>query len=140
MQRNSNKNYSFLKTKVSPALLFGLAFLLLFISCPVKKLLLRNFSSNTSSVARSNETNINKSSKANAVMNENCSFAKKPFFTAGLAYHVNIQPPVYFLNSSNAAGFKINYFLNGLNGNYHPLTTHKNLSVPLFLQHLRLLI
>ncbi|HEU5364144.1 MAG TPA: hypothetical protein VFU62_01365 [Hanamia sp.] len=141
MQTLSNKNYILSKSKASWALLLGLAFLLLFVSCPVKKFLFRNFNSNYSSVTRSNETNINKSINVGyPIANESCSSAKSSFFKTDLAYPVNIQTPLCFLNNLNASGFKINYYLNGLNDHFHLITANKNLSVPLFLQHLRLLI
>lgn len=140
MQKDLNKDHSFRKTKVAPPLLFALTFLLLFVSCPVKKFLLTNFIHDTSSFAANNETSNNKSNKVNYALEKgNCSFANDPFFTTD-SYRIKILLPVFYLNSSCAAGFKINYFINGLNSTYYPLITDKNLSVPLFLQHLRLLI
>lgn len=139
MQKSLNKKL-FLKKQVSGGLLFALAFIILFVSCPVKKLLLRNFPSHTSVATRTHDSNINPGNNANSVVeNENCSFAKNPVATADLLSHIDINAPVYFLHP-NAAGFKINYFLSGLHGNYHLIKNSKNLSVPLFLQHLRLLI
>lgn len=141
MQKRINKSKLFLKRKVSAGLLFILAFTLLFVSCPVKKLVLRNFTSHTSPVTTNPDKNINSANNANYVAeNENCSFAKNAVVTTDLVRHIDINAPVHFLNNANAAGFKINYFLSGLNENSRSLIVTKNLSVPLFLQHLRLLI
>jgi len=141
MQKRINKSKLFLKRKVSAGLLFILAFTLLFVSCPVKKLLLRNFTSHTSPIAGNHDTNVHSGTHANYIAeNEHCSFAKNAVVTTDLVRHIDIKPRVYSLNNANATGFKVNYFLSGLNENSHSLTVTKNLSVPLFLQHLRLLI
>ncbi len=141
MHKRSNKVCLFHNRKVSTTLLLPLAFLFLFVSCPLKKLLLKEFNNTFTSAARSDKTNINPGNDAHfTIANANCSLVKKPSFTTESAYHIHIKAPVYFLNSTNSDGFKINYFLNGLNGFHHRLTIHKNLSVPLFLEHLKLLI
>lgn len=141
MQKPINKSKLFLKRKVSAGLLFILAFTLLFVSCPVKKLLLRNFTSHTSPIAGNHDTNVHSGTHANYIAeNEHCSFAKNAVVTTDLVRHIDIKPRVYSLNNANATGFKINYFLSGLNENSRSLIVTKNLSVPLFLQHLRLLI
>jgi len=141
MQKSLNKSNLFLKRKVSATLLFVLAFIILFVSCPVKKLLLRNFTAQTSRGTRSHDANTNSGNNVNYIAeNESCSFAKNPVVTTDLLGHTYINAPVYFRNNANATEFRINYFLSGLNEDFYPLAFIKNLSVSLFLQHLRLLI
>lgn len=140
MQKNLHKGGPIRKTKVSATLLFILAFSLLFISCPVKKFLLTSFIHHSSSVTAGYETTNDKNSKIDyAFAKGHCSFATDRFCTSD-SCRIKILSPVFFVNSSNASGFKINYFVAGLNAHNSWSTNHKNLSVPLFLQHLRLLI
>lgn len=141
MQNSLNKSKLILKRKVSAGLLFILAFTLLFVSCPVKKLLLRNFSSLTAPVTRNHNVHNNSIINANYVAeNKHCSFVKNAVITTDLVSHMDIKAPVYFPENATATGFELNYFLSGLNENSKSLIPAKNLSVPLFLQHLRLLI
>ncbi|MGN6532215.1 MAG: hypothetical protein ACTHK0_10735 [Ginsengibacter sp.] len=137
MEKRSDKGYWFRKTKVTPALWLALAFSMLIASCPVKRFLLKD--SIKTSTTKSHQTNINKNDEwADAGWSQNFSFAKKPLFTTELYQPVKLQAPVFFLNN-HKPGFKINYFLSGTNIQY-PLSTFDNSSLPLFLQHLRLLI
>jgi len=139
MHNRNDTRYLFLKRKVSTALLFVVAFLFLIVSCPLKKLLLKDVSSHFSALTGSNKTNINQSNTIHYAV-ANCPVAKDPFFTTDLQQE-KIQAPVYLLNNPNATGFKINYFLNATNGNGHSLfASSATSSVPLFLQQLRLLI
>lgn len=141
MKKSENKIHLFAKAKVSSALLFSLAFLLLIVSCPLKKFLKNNFSANSTSATRSNHTNINQRTITNYSNAFNsCAVSEESVFTTDVSQQVKQQTPVYFANIINEPGYNTHYFLSRINYSYHPSSASLSSSLPLFLQHLRLLI
>jgi hypothetical protein len=140
MIKSENKIYLFTKAKVSSALLFSLALLLLIVSCPIKRFVKNSFSATSTSAGRSNQTNSKKHTVTNYSNEFNsCSVSEEPFFTTDFSQQVKLQVPENFANIINEPGFNIHYFLSGINYSNHPPISH-HLPLPLFLQHLRLLI
>jgi uncharacterized protein (UPF0333 family) len=141
MQKSKHKIHFFSKAKVSSALLFSLALLLLIDSCPLKRLLKNTFSANSTSATKGNQTNINEPTVTNYSNSVNsCAVSEKPVFTIDLSQQVNLHTPVYFQNIINEPGYNTHYFLSRINYSYNPSSASFNSSLPLFLQHLRLLI
>jgi hypothetical protein len=140
MKKSGNPFYFFPKTGAASALMFSLALLILVVSCPLKRLLTDGMATSTS-VPRSNQTNNNQHSVKNYSDEFNsCSISDRPVFTSDLLHTVKVQAPVYFQNIFNEPGYNIHYFLSGINYRYHSSTASLNSPLPLFLQHLRLLI
>ncbi len=141
MQKSENKIHLFPKAKVSSALLFSLAFLLLIVSCPLKRFLKDSFSATSTSATRGNQTHINQRTVTNYSNAFNsCSVSEESVFTTDLSQQVTLQTPVYFSNIINEPGYNTHYFLSRINYSYHPSSASLSSSLPLFLQHLRLLI
>lgn len=141
MKRSENKIHLFAKANVSSALLFSLAFLLLIVSCPLKRFLKNSFSATSTSATRGNQTNINQRTVANynnAV--SGCPVLEEAVFTTDLSQQVKLQTLVYFSNIINEPGYNTHYFLSGITYSYNPSSASLNSSLPFFLQHLWLLI
>ncbi len=136
---NTNADHIILTGKAyKSAFLFALAVLLLVASCPLKRLL-RN---NSSSSVRSNQTDINKRTNTGYNTVDNCYAVKKKtaLIKSGSSEKVVFFTPSYLSNVSNASGFNINYYIRGINYKWGHLAFSNPSSIPLFLQHLRLLI
>lgn len=140
MKKSENRIYLSSKARFSPALLFSLAFLLLIVSCPVKRFLKHSFNAAaTSAVANQNSSNRHSVTNYKSAFNI-CSVSKEAVFITDFSPQSTIQAPVYFANIINEPGYNIHYFLSGINYSYSSPFASLNSSVPLFLQHLRLLI
>jgi hypothetical protein len=138
MKKCENRVYFSSKGKFSPALLFPLAFLLLIVSCPVKRFLKHSFNAAATS-ALPHQASSSRHSVANFKSAFNiCSVSKETVFTTEISQQATPQSPLYFANSIIGPG-TIHYFLSGINS-YSSSSASLNSSVPLFLQHLRLLI
>lgn len=140
---NTSANHILLTGKAhKSAFLFALAVLLLVVSCPLKRLLQNNPGSYSRSSVRSNQTNINQRTNTGYSTADNCCAVKKKtaFVKSGLSQKVVLFTPSYLSNVSDASGFDINYYLSGINYNSANVEITNASSLPLFLQHLRLLI
>ena len=126
---------------IHTALTFALAMLVLVVSCPVKRLLSTNFSS-TSSSTKSSLTNIYQSANIQNNATATCSIENGKTFVveSDISQKHKLPLPFYPSNINNQAGFDINYFLSGINYNRTQPVASLPVSLPLFLQHLRLLI
>jgi len=133
MKKSGNKIHLFIKAKVSSALLFSLAFLLLIVSCPLKKFLKDSISPTSTSATRSNQTNNNQrtiTSYSSAFVN--CIVSEESIFTTDLSQQVKLQTPVYFQNIINEPGYNTPYFLSRINCSYNPSSASNNSSLPLY--------
>jgi hypothetical protein len=140
MKKRVNKVYFFSKAGAASALMFPLALLILVVSCPLKRFLTEGATTSTS-VPRNNQTNSHQRTVTNYSNEFNsCSVSDGPVLTSDLSQTVKIQAPVYFQNIFNQPGYNIHYFLSGINYNYSSTPASLNSPLPLFLQHLRLLI
>lgn len=140
---NTSANHILLTGKAyKSAFLFALAVLLLVVSCPLKRLLQKNEGSYSSTSVRSNQTNIDQRTNTGYSSADNCCVVKKKtsFAKSGLSQKVVVFTPSYLSNVSDASGFDINYYLSGVNYKAAHVAFSNPSSIPLFLQHLRLLI
>jgi hypothetical protein len=138
---SDNRFYSSTKARIFSALLFSLSLLVLVVSCPLKKLLHNESAESTRAVTRSNQTNINNRTDVEySSASNNCRVRDVIVFVkSDLSQPTNVQAPVYFANVINATGFNVNYYLSRLSFRNADLTSNTS-SLPLFLQHLQLLI
>ena len=141
MNSSLNKIFSPRKATVYTALMFALAMLVLIVSCPVKRLLLTNFNSTASSSQKSNQNiypGVNIENNATA----DCSVEndKTDVIKSDVSQQHKLPLPLYLSNINNQAGFDINYFLSGISYNITQSIASQHATLPLFLQHLRLLI
>lgn len=128
--------------KIFSALSVALAVLILVVSCPVKRLLQNNFVSISTTATKSSQTNLNQRSSADNSIAGNCSITAHNTVLAKQDLSKQNKLPLPYHPSSiiAEAGFDLNYFLTGLNpGSLRSANTLYR-SIPLFLQHLRLLI
>lgn len=141
MNTSANGIYSCRKATIYAALMFALAVMLLVVSCPLKRLLQNNFVSNSSSAVKG-QTNINHRTGADYSAFANSCADKKEIILAkpDLFKQSELLVPLYLSNIIRRPGFTINYFLSGTNYNYAFLVSSHYSTLPLFLQHLRLLI
>ena len=142
MNTSKNKIYSTGKAKLSLALLFALAVILLVVSCPLKRLLQSNDIVNTATATRTNQTNINSGSSTQRAAIENCCAIKKKavFAQTNLVQKVKLSSPLYVSNLFAERGFDIHYSLSRIKNNPAYVVSSNASSLPLYLQHLRLLI
>lgn len=138
---SGNRFYSSTKSRIFSVLLFSLSLLLLIVSCPLKKLLHTESAESTRAVTRSNQTNINNLNESEYSQElHSCGVSDETVFVkSDLSQQNNLCTPVYFANAINATGFNINYYLSQIRYPNSGSTSHLS-SIPLFLQHLRLLI
>ena len=142
MNSSLNKIFSPRKATVHTALMFALAMLVLIVSCPVKRLLLTNFNSTASSSQKSSQTNIYQGVNIENSATANCSVEndKTDVIKSDVSQQHKLPLPLYLSNISNQSGFDINYFLSGISYNITQSIASQHATLPLFLQHLRLLI
>jgi uncharacterized protein (UPF0333 family) len=142
MNTSANKIYSTGKAKLSLAFLFALAVLLLVVSCPLKRLLQSNDIVKTSTATRINQTNISSSSSAQRASIENCCALKKRgvFVQSNLLQKVKPLLPLYVSNLYTERGFDIHYSLSRIRNEAAYVVSSNTSSLPIYLQHLRLLI
>ena len=141
MNTSVNKIFLTRKATVYTALMFALAMLVLIVSCPVKRLLLTNFNSSASSSQKNNQ-NIYHSANLENNAAANCSIVndKSVVIKSDVLQQHILHLPFYISNINNKAGFNINYFLSGISYNSTQSIASQHTTLPLFLQHLRLLI
>jgi uncharacterized protein (UPF0333 family) len=142
MNTSTNKIYSTGKAKLSLALLFALAVILLVVSCPLKRLLQNNDIVSTATTTRTNQTNISSSSSTQRASVENCCALKKRavFAETNLVQKVKLSSPLYVSNLLTERGFDIHYSLSRIKDEPAYVVSFNTSSLPIYLQHLRLLI
>ena len=142
MNTSANKIYSTGKAKLSLAFLFALAVLLLVVTCPLKRLLQSNDIVNTSTAKRINQTNINSGSSAQRASVENCCALKKRavFAHTNLVQKVKLSSPLNVSTLFTETGFDIHYSLSRIKNEAAYVVSPNTSSLPIYLQHLRLLI
>ncbi len=137
------KIFSTSKATAYSAVLFALALTMLIVSCPLKKFLQSDHIAGSSLPVRTNQTNINLQNEddINSVANSCYAAKNKIVLTKSYAsQRVKLLAGNELSYISIQAGFGLNYFLNStqpLSG--VTVSTHRS-DLPLFLQHLRLLI
>ncbi|MBN8717988.1 hypothetical protein SAMN05444410_101367 [Hydrobacter penzbergensis] len=123
--------------KVSSAMIFVLAVLLLVVSCPLKRFLQTNAGSSIT---------FQKGTKAQTITNTNykaasCCSIKKKVVLVEAAKLKQTKPASTLLTIYNQqSGFSIHHYLSSLDAHVYPSGSIKLSSLPLFLQHRRLLI
>lgn len=139
MQKKGNINY---QKNVGSAALFALAILILVVSCPLKRLLTNNFSSQTSSHVKSKSTN---NTRAFSVFYSNDTTCytdtdKVAILQADKIQQINTDVPLFTDNIFNYTGYFIHSFLNGNTANYNIVAVVNYSSLPLFLRHRSILV
>lgn len=136
---NSSINYnSVATTKGRTALLFLLAVLMLVVSCPFKRLLQTENNSQTSPQS----VKWNGAERKVAAYQNTCNCAKKQKITL-VKIEISKQKlpaPEFIAEQNFQTGFSIHYFLSGTEKQYPFFSASSPSSLPLFLQHRRLLI
>lgn len=142
MNSSANSIYSSRKITVYSAILSALALLILVVSCPLKQLLQENLVSNSSHAVRTNQTNTSQNSNTDYSAQDNCCNVRNNtvLIQPDLSQQVKLPVPLYFSNIIELPGFDVNYFLSRIKNNTTTLLSSNLSSLPLFLQHLRLLI
>ena len=143
MNTSANTIFSPRKATVYTALTFALAMLVLVVSCPVKRLLLTNFNSTaSSSPTKSSRTNIYQGANIENNATANCYTEndKTAVVESDISQKHKLTLPLYLSNINNQTGFDINYFLSRISYNSTQSVASQHSTLPLFLQHLRLLI
>lgn len=130
------------KAQIRSALLFALAVMLLLVNCPLKRVLQNNYGEYAASATRTNQTNINQRTNADYRAAESCSaIQKKTAFVSSNSFQKeHLTAPFDVLNVTHATGFYINYYLSSIRSKPAASNISTPYSLPLFLQHLRLLI
>lgn len=142
MNISTNKIYSSPKAVFHTALLVVLAVVLLVVSCPLKRVLQNDFTANSSSPVRTNQTNINQATASDYYeLADGCGIKQQVTFTKfNLPQQVSIPAFTDLSYISTQSGFGLNYFLSRISFKNTILSEYTHSSLPLFLQHLRLLI
>ena len=141
MNTSSNKIYSSPWAVLQTALVFVLSVMLLVVSCPLKLVLQKDFVSKSSSPVRTNQTNINQATASDYTSTDGCEVKQKAKLTKfNESHRVKIPAFTNLSYISNQAGFGLHHFLSGISFKNTFLSKSIFPSLPLFLQHLRLLI
>lgn len=136
MNASANKQNT-IGRRFSSALLFALAVLLLAVSCPVKRFFNTNFANATQQSSKE-ESQPGKAAKYQSI--SCCSLKHKTILVKASFKKQNAPVPDVVLTGNSQSGFDINYFLSRTRNN-HFRSAHSTVSsLPLFLQHRRLLI
>jgi hypothetical protein len=134
----SAHNTSYKKQRVSSAILFVLAILVIVVSCPLKRML--NSSTSTASPRIAN-VSVSQSTSVGTPSQVSCCALKAKVTLLGAELKAQKTPlPVSFIASISLSGFDIPYFLSGTVKAYYDTETFVSSNLPLFLQHRRLLI
>lgn len=115
-----------------------LALLMLVVSCPVKRLLQSGNNLQTSQQS----VKWNGAERQVAAYHNACSCAKKQKITL-VKFEISKQKllvPEFLAAQNFQSGFPLHYFLNGTEKQYQRFFASSPSSLPLFLQHRRLLI
>jgi hypothetical protein len=142
MNTSTNNIYSSPQVVFHTALLFLVAVVLLVVSCPLKRVLQNDFTARSTSPVRTNQTNINQASASDYyALAGGCGIKQQVTFAKlNLPEKINIPTSTDLSYISRQAGFGLNYFLSGISYSSTTLVCSHHSSLPLFLQHLRLLI
>jgi hypothetical protein len=136
MNASANKQNT-IGRRFSSALLFALAVLLLAVSCPVKRFFNTNFANSTQQNSKQ-ESQPGKAAKYQST--SCCSLKQKTILVKASFKKQNAPAPDVVLTGNSQSGFDINHFLSRTRSNQLSSAPTTIPSLPLFLQHRRLLI
>lgn len=125
-------------SKSRTAFLFLLSLLMLLVSCPFKRLL------QTENNLRTSQQSVkwNGAERKVAAYQNGCSCAQKQRITL-VKFEINkrkLPAPEFLAEQNFQTGFSLHYFLSGTEKQYQLFSASSPSSLPLFLQHRRLLI
>ena len=141
MNTSKNKFYSSQKANVYTVFMAALAVIILFVSCPLKRVLQNDFAAGSSTPVRTNQTNINQPTTSDFyASNEVCGVNQKAELTKFKTSQKVIPAFTNLSHISLQSGFDINYLLSRIKDEPAYSVSSKTTSLPLYLQHLRLLI
>ena len=142
MNTSTNRIYSSPKAVFHTALLVVLSVVLLVVSCPLKRILQNDFTARSSSPVRTNQTNINLATASDYyALADGCGIKQQVTFGKfNLSQKVNIPISTALSYISTQSGFGLNYFLSRISFKNTILSASIPSLLPLFLQHLLLLI
>ena len=138
---NKKRNTTYQKNIVSAAL-FALAMLVLVISCPLKRLLINNYVSQSSTLPKSNQTSSNQYATILNSIHTNCCAVKNKisFFQDHKFHYQKIDISDFYISISNDTKHYQYSLLDGSKQNYKFAANAEQHVLPLFLQHRSLLI
>ena len=129
---------SYQKQRVSSAILFALAILVIVVSSPLKRIF--NSATSTSS-PRIAYFSVSQSARVATPFQVSCCALKAKVTLLGAELKAQKTPlPLPLIAFISLSGFDIPYFLSGTPQTYHTTEIVLSSSLPLFLQHRRLLI
>lgn len=144
MSRSAYTIFLFHKANIYKALIFALAILVLLVSCPVKRLVLTNFdsTSTSSSHTKSSRTNSYQGNNVEINATATCSIEKdkSDVVESDISQKHKLHLPLYLANINAQSGFNINYFLSRIDFGSITSIYAQHVTLPLYLQHLRLRI
>jgi len=116
--------------------------MVLVVSCPLKRMLLNNYASNTIAAAKTNQTIIAQPAGNHLSNRQDCFIALNKIFSVNqeLPGHRTLPSPLYLPAINKQPGADIHYLLSDLDYNQFNLTSNQYATLPLFLKHMRLLI
>ena len=128
--------------KIGSVALFALAILILVVSCPLKRLLSNNAVSKTPKALESKQTKNNQYLSKLYSTNTTCSAQKNEtlIFQAYNAPHKNAEDHIITINILNYNGYHFHSFSDGIESEFYVAPASGYNSIPLFIQHRRLLI
>jgi len=128
--------------KIGSAALFALAILILVVSCPLKRLLTNNSISKTPTALESKQTKNNQYLSKLYSINTTCSAQKNEtlIFKADNSPHKNADDYIITINIFNNNEYHSHTFLDGIESEFYLAPSSGYNSIPLFIQHRRLLI
>lgn len=128
--------------KIGSVALFALAILILVVSCPLKRLLSNNAVSKTPKALESKQTKNNQYLSKLYSTNTTCSAQKNEtlIFQAYNAPHKNAEDHIITINIFNYNGYHFHSFSDGIESEFYVAPASGYNSIPLFIQHRRLLI
>lgn len=139
MQGKVNNYY---QKNIASAGLFAMAMLLLVVSCPFKRLLTNNYSSQTSRHSNSKSTNNTRALSIFYSNDARCyaETDKAAIWQADKIQQIKTATPLFTDNIFNSTGYFIHSFSNGNTDNYNLVSVVKCSSIPLFLRHRSILV
>ena len=128
--------------KIGSAALLALAILILVVSCPLKRLLSNNAVSKTPTALESKQTKNNQYLSKLYSTNTTCTAQKNEtlIFQADNSPHKNAEDHIITINIFNNNGYHFHSFLDGIESEFYIAPAPGYNSIPLFIQHRRLLI
>lgn len=129
------------RSKLYAASVFTLALLILVVTCPLKRMVQGNLSA-SSSAQKFHRVTVHSSVAAEYTATASCcALKKKEYLIQGSVVKIGVPSPNSLVPYLTVVqGFGVHYFLSRADHEAPSFTPTASLSLPLFLQHLRLLI